>query len=277
MASSAADSTAPMARLSQRPAVRATRTGRPGGPAMPEPSAARSGARADYLPDGGYFASDRVRFWPAACVVALHILCFAAIFGYRQHVAHISTPTAISVVAIPAPPPPMPRMAPPEVVVDVPLPFVPPPDVRIARPPVPTITATTVEPPPVPVRTVASPAAAGPANIAIASADNLVATLLDGRPPDYPRQSRRLHEEGRVLLMVTVGTDGRVQDVRISQSSGHERLDQAALRAIRSWRWKPFLRNGSPIIVAGLVEIPFVLARGHRSGHHGGNRAESLS
>lgn len=262
MASSAAYSLAPVSRLWQRRPTRWPATAaRPDSSAPVRPDAAAQATAAADAP-AGYLASGGVRFWPAASVVALHVLCIAAIMGYRQYAAPPPVPSAISMVAIPAPAPPAARAAPPEPMLDMPLPVVPPPDVQIAHAPAPAITAVVAAPTPTaPAAPAIHGAAPGPAHSPIASADNLVATLLDGQPPEYPRRSRRLHEEGRVLLMVTVGTDGRVQDLRIDQSSGFERLDQAALRAVRSWRWKPFLRNGAPTIVAGLVEIPFVLAR----------------
>jgi periplasmic protein TonB len=60
-------------------------------------------------------------------------------------------------------------------------------------------------------------------------------------------------------LAVTLGIDGAVESLTIAQSSGFSRLDAAARDAVRTWRWKPTIRDGQPVKVKGVVEIPFVL------------------
>ena len=65
--------------------------------------------------------------------------------------------------------------------------------------------------------------------------------------PDYPMPSRRLDEQGKVALSVLVGADGHVLDVKVTQSSGSPRLDQAAVNEARAhWRLRPATRNGVP-------------------------------
>jgi protein TonB len=65
--------------------------------------------------------------------------------------------------------------------------------------------------------------------------------------PPYPMSSRRLGEAGAVALNILVGADGRVRDANVSQSSGYERLDQAAVsEAKQHWRLRPATRNGVP-------------------------------
>lgn len=65
-------------------------------------------------------------------------------------------------------------------------------------------------------------------------------------PPRYPAASRRLGEQGRVLLALLIDIDGRVQEASVRQSSGYSRLDRAALDAVRSWRFEPARRAGKP-------------------------------
>src|SRR3546814_12104805 len=89
--------------------------------------------------------------------------------------------------------------------------------------------------------------------------------MLSAEPPRYPRESRRHHEEGIVVLALTLDLDGSVAAISVAQSSGFQRLDEAALRAVRKWRWAPTIRSGQAVKVRGLVEIPFVL-RGYRRG-----------
>jgi protein TonB len=83
--------------------------------------------------------------------------------------------------------------------------------------------------------------------------------VISAVPPRYPTESRRSHEQGTVVLGLTLDVNGKVAEISIVHSSGYRRLDEAALRAVRKWRWAPTLRDGQPAIVQGQVEIPFVL------------------
>jgi len=63
--------------------------------------------------------------------------------------------------------------------------------------------------------------------------------------PPYPTMSRRLGEEGQVILLLTVDENGRVSEAKVDKSSGFSRLDEAALKeAIRRWRMIPGTING---------------------------------
>lgn len=73
------------------------------------------------------------------------------------------------------------------------------------------------------------------------------AAHLNNPPPPYPSLSRRLREEGRVVLDVYILADGRVGETRLRRSSGHSRLDEAALDAVRRWRYVPARRGDEPI------------------------------
>ena len=65
--------------------------------------------------------------------------------------------------------------------------------------------------------------------------------------PPYPLEARHFGEQGRLLLAILVGADGRVLDAKATQSSGSERLDQAAIKEARQhWRLRPATRNGVP-------------------------------
>ena len=63
--------------------------------------------------------------------------------------------------------------------------------------------------------------------------------IAAGRDPAYPTMSRKLLEEGSVDLAIEVGNDGGLRGVRVVSSSGHARLDEAALAAVRAWTFKP--------------------------------------
>lgn len=70
------------------------------------------------------------------------------------------------------------------------------------------------------------------------------ADYLNNPAPVYPALSQRLGEQGKLVIRVLIGKDGTALQADIHQSSGFERLDQAALRAVMSWRYVPGQRGG---------------------------------
>ena len=72
---------------------------------------------------------------------------------------------------------------------------------------------------------------------------------------NYPMASRRMREEGRVVVLVEINNQGLVVSARVDSSSGSPRLDEAALAAIRKARFKPYTRNG--VAYAAKAKIPF--------------------
>ena len=86
------------------------------------------------------------------------------------------------------------------------------------------------------------------------------AAYLNNPKPGYPAISKRMGEQGKVVLRVLIGTDGLPQKVEINQSSGYDRLDRQAQEAVMRWRFVPGKRNGVPEAMWSLVPINFVLA-----------------
>jgi len=82
---------------------------------------------------------------------------------------------------------------------------------------------------------------------------------LHNPAPPYPVLSRRLGEQGRVLLRVRIEADGSASAAQVYGSSGFARLDQAAQQAVLRWRFVPGTRNGEPQAMWHLVPIHFVL------------------
>ena len=80
------------------------------------------------------------------------------------------------------------------------------------------------------------------------------------KSPKYPSSSRRAGHEGTTIITFVVGTSGRVTSARITKSSGHAALDQAAISAVRTWRFTP-ARNGLGHAVPSTYKqsIPFRL------------------
>lgn len=114
-----------------------------------------------------------------------------------------------------------------------------------------------VEPPP------ALPASPEPV-IAVAqpvtvSEPRFDADYLSNPTPIYPQLSRRWGEEGEVLLRVHVDANGLPSQIEVRTSSGSQRLDQAALAAVRQWRFVPAKHGDEPIAAWVLVPIMFNL------------------
>lgn len=78
-------------------------------------------------------------------------------------------------------------------------------------------------------------------------------------PPTYPARCLRLGIEGRVQVRVLVGENGRVQEATLDESSGDASLDEAALEAVRRWRFAAAQRDGVPVRAWARVPIEFKL------------------
>lgn len=101
-----------------------------------------------------------------------------------------------------------------------------------------------------------SHAAAAPPAIQPARFD---AAYLDNPRPVYPLLARRMGEQGRVLLRVSVDAHGKPLDVQLHASSGSPRLDQAAAEAVRRWRFVPARHGNEAVAAAVIVPIDFSL------------------
>jgi protein TonB len=168
--------------------------------------------------------------------------------------------------APPAPPPPPPAeaaaLAPPPPA---------PPRPQPARPPAPRPTPQPAprEPGPPAIWSPPARAAAGAGQgAAMASGAGIASGAVSAaRPvggaanasPEYPHGSRIRGEQGRVTLLVQVGPDGRVLDLSVLGSSGFPALDQAALRAVRGWRFDPGTQDGRAVFSTTQVGITFRL------------------
>jgi len=75
--------------------------------------------------------------------------------------------------------------------------------------------------------------------------------------PEYPPLSRRMREEGKVLLRILVNEKGRPARVDIQKPSGSARLDEAARQAAMRALFKPHLEDGRPVAVFALVPVNF--------------------
>lgn len=93
----------------------------------------------------------------------------------------------------------------------------------------------------------------------VALANELSVSCPERSPPDYPAASVRLNEQGRVVLRVELGSDGRISGVSFVSHSGYARLDEAALNAVKTWRCKPAIRGGIAVAALALQPFDFIL------------------
>lgn len=177
-------------------------------------------------------------------------LLTAILGGFAPKIVQ-AIPDALSVVDLSPPepktetppPPPSPEMVQPA------MPTVALPVINIARPADHAITAVAVPKPvaaaPRPVApTIAVPAPA-PAPIPATALKSVTATHTT---PPYPDIARRMGEQGQVKLHIAVDANGIVTEVRVTSSSGHDRLDRAAVDWVQThWRYHAATRNGTPI------------------------------
>lgn len=77
--------------------------------------------------------------------------------------------------------------------------------------------------------------------------------------PMYPPDAVQQGLEGRVVLSVTIAVSGSVTKVIVAESCGHQSLDQAALDAVRRWRFSPATRDGKPVEWTARLPIRFRL------------------
>ena len=160
--------------------------------------------------------------------------------------------------------PPRPIPAPPHKVPTPPRPLdTPPLETTASSEPAPASAPVVAEPPPAATRSGSSsgdgqgaPATGAGGGGGESVGARFDAGYLKNPAPPYPPQSRRIGEEGKVILRVFVTADGGAQQVEIKTSSGSDRLDESAQRTVRRWKFIPARRGG--IAVESWVLVPIV-------------------
>jgi periplasmic protein TonB len=200
-----------------------------------------------------------------AIVVGLHAGILLAIVAARTVLPEI--PEMPMVVEMFDPEPEVQKEEPPQA---KPLPVAKPqPLLRQAPAPQPLAPPleTTASPEPAPAAAVAAPPEnkpvtpgppATPATEASTPA-RFDANYLRNPAPPYPTLSRRMGEEGRVILRVAVNPQGIADSVEVKTSSGSSRLDESALRTVRTWKFIPAKRGDTAVQSVVLVPIIFKL------------------
>ncbi len=206
-------------------------------------------------------------------IVAVVVLVHVSLLWSWAALPSLSKPAhhemSVSVVMSSAPQPAMAIPQPPRPVtpqpVAKPTPVTPQPEIPQPRVEQPVAPAENPAPAPAAANPVPSQAPA----VASAQTANAAPSLPD-REPDYraaylnnqaryPMAARRMGWEGKVVLSVEVLANGSPGQIKLHQSSGHEVLDNAALQAVRGWRFIPARQGGQAIAKEFLIPIPFVL------------------
>jgi protein TonB len=78
--------------------------------------------------------------------------------------------------------------------------------------------------------------------------------------PVYPPLARSARVQGAVLLQAIISREGTIEHLQVL--SGHPMLVQAAINAVRQWRYRPYVLNGEPVEVETQVTVNFVLSGG---------------
>ena len=223
------------------------------------------------------------RRWPLAASLGLHALALTALAGAFAEApsppralsvsllpaqATQTAPAAASPTAGPAPlakaPParPQPATPKPRAVTPAPAPkaqaAITPPPPAAERPPMPDAGSAAAAPadagkPPAAAGSAGAASAAEGAGLARQGVDWRAALAANPKPV-YPERSRALGEQGRVVLRVRVGADGRALEVSVLQGSGYPRLDRAAREAVGRWRFVPARQGG--VAVEDSVDVP---------------------
>lgn len=209
----------------------------------------------------------RAKSGPLSTVLALHALLFYFIYsGLMTRMVDAAMPRSVMVSFVAeapqakSPPPAAPKTVPVAVLQPPVLPQVPIPVIQVAQPP---NTVTVVQ--------TAAPAEKAPAPAVLASAAPAPAstgpkTITTGveylQPPQpvYPAMSRRMGEQGRVVLRVLVSESGKPDQVLVQTSSGSLRLDEAGRQAALRALFKPHLQDGRAVAVYVIVPLNFQLA-----------------
>jgi protein TonB len=84
--------------------------------------------------------------------------------------------------------------------------------------------------------------------------------LIQQVRPAYPAIAIKTHVQGRVVLSALISRGGTIENLRVV--SGHPMLVQAAIDAVRHWRYRPYLLNGEPVEVETQITVAFTLGGG---------------
>lgn len=83
--------------------------------------------------------------------------------------------------------------------------------------------------------------------------------LLKKVAPKYPKEARKKHIEGVVVMKATIDTNGNI--VGLTLVSGDPLLAKAAMDAVKQWKYRPYFLKGEPVEVETDIRVNFELSR----------------
>jgi TonB family protein len=98
---------------------------------------------------------------------------------------------------------------------------------------------------------------AAPAKIHV-KAGIMAGQKIAGENPTYPPEARAKKIQGTVVLALTIDKDGAPQEIHVTKSPD-QALADSAIKAVRTWRWRPYLLNGNPTAVDTTVNVTYHL------------------
>lgn len=84
--------------------------------------------------------------------------------------------------------------------------------------------------------------------------------LIHRVQPEYPQLARQARVQGPVVLRAIISREGRIENLQVL--SGHPMLVQAAIDAVRQWRYRPYVLNDQPVEVETQITVNFTLSGG---------------
>lgn len=90
------------------------------------------------------------------------------------------------------------------------------------------------------------------------SAKEVSGSRISGDNPTYPREARKKKIQGTVVIDTTISNEGNVEDLHVVKTPDPS-LAESALKAVRTWRYRPYLFNGEPVAVQTTVNVTFCL------------------
>ncbi|MGA2351064.1 MAG: TonB family protein [Terracidiphilus sp.] len=84
--------------------------------------------------------------------------------------------------------------------------------------------------------------------------------LIKKLTPIYPLEAKREGIQGNVVLFATIGTDGRIHDLRVI-SAPSSSLAASSFSSVSQWEYKPYLLNGEPVPIQSTIVVTFALGK----------------
>jgi periplasmic protein TonB len=79
--------------------------------------------------------------------------------------------------------------------------------------------------------------------------------------PQYPQMAKIARVQGAVVLAALIGKDGTIQNLHVERSAS-PLLNQAAVDAVKQWKYRPYILNGEPVEVDTTITVNFTLSGG---------------